>query len=227
MNGRVPATTSEQPRQRLAASGAGALATSELLALLIGAGRPGASAADVGRAVVTRFGQAGLARASVDDLRSVPGCGQATGARIVAALELGRRLAAAPTEEAPWIRGPADAADLLLPGMSALDQEHLRVMLLNTKNRLVAVHEVYKGSVSASLLRVGEVYREAVRRNAPAIIVAHNHPSGDPSPSPEDIQVTRRLVEAGRLLDIELLDHLIIGDGDWVSLRERGAGFGA
>jgi DNA repair protein RadC len=99
-------------------------------------------------------------------------------------------------------------------------------MLLNTKNRVLSVHEVYKGSVNASLVRVGEVFREAIRRNAPAIIVAHNHPSGDPSPSPEDIHVTRRLAEAGRLLDIELLDHLIIGAGRWVSLREKGVGLG-
>jgi DNA repair protein RadC len=147
--------------------------------------------------------------------------------RVIAALELGRRYASPSATDAPHIQGPSDAAHILIPTMATLEQEHLRVMLLNTKNRVLAVHEVYKGSVSASLVRVGEVFREAIRRNAPAIIVAHNHPSGDPSPSPEDIHVTRRLAEAGRLLDIELLDHLIIGDGRWVSLRERGVSFGA
>jgi DNA repair protein RadC len=203
-----------------------ALSEAELLALVVGSGVRGSSAAQIGRALAARFGAAGLSSASLEEMRVVTGCGPVTGARIVAALELGRRIAAAPASAAPWIRGPADAADLLMPAMAPLQQEHLRVVLLNTKNRVLAVHEVYKGSVSASLVRVGEVFREAVRRNAPAILVAHNHPSGDPHPSPEDIEVTRRLVEGGRLLDIELLDHLIIGAGDWVSLRERGVAFG-
>ncbi len=217
---------SEKPRERLVRYGAGVLATAELLAILLRSGRPGASALDVGRQMVAHFGLAGLARASVHELSSVPGCGPAKAAQIQAAIELGRRLVAGAPDETLQIASPADAAEVLSPDMTFLEQEHLRVVLLNIKNHVLAVHEVYKGSVNASQVRVSEVFREAVRCNSPTIIVAHNHPSGDPSPSADDVQVTRQIVEAGRLLDIDVLDHIIIGRHRWVSLRERGLGFG-
>lgn len=216
----------EKPRERLRVQGAQALATSELLAIIVGSGQRGANALEIGAGLLARFGLAGIAGASTEELCEVRGCGPATALRLQAATELGRRVVARPEARAPRIQRPADAAELLLPAMAHLEQEHLRVMMLNTKNRVIGVHEVYKGSVNASLVRTGEVFREAVRRNAPAIIVIHNHPSGDPAPSPEDVRVTGQLAEAGRLLDIELLDHLIIGDNRWVSLRERGIGFG-
>jgi DNA repair protein RadC len=123
------------------------------------------------------------------------------------------------------IRSPRDIAALLMVEMGPLDQEELRTVLLDTKNRLQGIVTVYRGSLNTSMVRVGEIYKEALRRNSAALIVAHNHPSGDPSPSPEDVLVTHALADAGKLLDIELLDHLVIGQGKWVSLRERGLGF--
>jgi DNA repair protein RadC len=127
--------------------------------------------------------------------------------------------------ERTQVRSPADVAGLLMVEMSHLDQEHLRTVLLDTKNRVQHIQTVYIGSLNSAQIRVGEVYKAAVRWNSAAIIVAHNHPSGDPSPSPEDIMVTRQIVEAGKLLDVECLDHLVIGQGKYVSMRERGLGF--
>jgi DNA repair protein RadC len=160
-----------------------------------------------------------------DLLRQKRGIGPAKAAQILAAIELGRRLATASPAEKPTIQTPADAASLVLYEMGALEQEHLRVLLLDTRNQLKKMTEVYRGSLNSSLIRVGEVFREAVRTNAAAIVVVHNHPSGDPTPSPEDVAVTRAIVEAGKLLDIEVLDHLVIGKGQYVSLKARGLGF--
>jgi DNA repair protein RadC len=151
--------------------------------------------------------------------------GEAKAVELQAALELGKRLFALGPEDRPQVRSPQDVANLLLAEMGYLEQEHLRVVLLNTRNQIVAVKEVYRGSVNTSLVRVGEVLREAVRENCPAIVVVHNHPSGDPSPSPEDVEVTKQIVEAGKLLDIEVLDHLIVAHTRFVSLREKGLGF--
>jgi len=145
---------------------------------------------------------------------------------IVNGIELGRRIAVSSPEERTVIKSPADAANLLMYQLAALDQEYLFVILLDTRNRVMGKpFEVYHGSLNTSLIRVGEVFREAVKTNAAALIVAHNHPSGDPSPSPEDVAVTRALVEAGKLLDIDVLDHLVIGHHRFVSLKERGLGF--
>jgi DNA repair protein RadC len=138
-------------------------------------------------------------------------------------MELGRRAAAAWPSERWRVRTPADLAERLLPDMSHLEQEELRVVLLNTKNVVTAMVTVYAGNLAGSSVRVGEVFRDAVRRQAAALVVAHNHPSGDPAPSAEDIRITAELRDAGRLLDIELLDHLVIGHGRWVSLRALGA----
>ena len=132
---------------------------------------------------------------------------------------------AATDDEPPQIRTPNQAAAILLPQMADLEQEHLVTLILNTRNRLLKLHTVYVGSLNTSLVRVGEIFREAIRRNAAAILVAHNHPSGDPSPSPEDVAITRNIVQAGKLVDIEVLDHMVIGRGRWVSLKERGLGF--
>jgi DNA repair protein RadC len=109
--------------------------------------------------------------------------------------------------------------------MSALEQEHLRVILLDRRNRVLETVEVYKGSVNSSQVRVGELFKDAIRLNASAIIVAHNHPSGDPTPSPDDVAVTRAIVQAGKLLDVDVLDHMVIGQGRWISMKERGLGF--
>jgi DNA repair protein RadC len=167
----------------------------------------------------------GLACASTQELSAVPGLGPVGAARLKAALELGRRALITTPEDRLVVRSPADVAQMLMAEMSHLEQEHFRVLFLDTRNRVLDSETIYVGSLNASHIRVGEVYREAVRRNCAAIICAHNHPSGSASPSPEDVAVTRQIVEAGNLLDVACLDHLIIGKQQFVSLRERGLGF--
>ncbi len=154
------------------------------------------------------------------------GLGPAKVAQLKAALELGRRMLIQSPDERPQVRSPADAANLVMSEMALLEQENLRVMLLDTKNRVLDTPTIYVGSLNTSLIRVGELFREAIRANCASLIVLHNHPSGDPTPSPEDVAVTRQIVEAGKLLDVEVLDHLIIGQQRFVSLKERGLGFG-
>ncbi|HEC35762.1 MAG TPA: JAB domain-containing protein [Anaerolineae bacterium] len=218
----------ERPRERLARLGPSALSTTELLAIVLRTGVGGENVLGVaGRLLARHGGLAGLARASLSELVAEHGVGLAKAAQLQAALELGRRLLLAAPEERPQIRSPADVAAMLMAEMGHLEQEHFWVLLLDTRNRVLGSEPVYKGSLNQSQVRVGEVFREAVRRNCAAVIVAHNHPSGDPSPSPEDVAVTRDLVAAGRLLGIEVLDHLVIGQQRWISLRERGLGFEA
>jgi len=217
--------TSERPRERLQAYGVGALSTSELIAILLRTGMEGQSAVNVGSRLLHDFGLAGLARCSFDQLVNEKGLGPAKAAQLKAAFELGRRLLTEAPDELPQIRCPADAANLVMSEMGVLEQEHLRTLLLDTKNRVLAKREIYVGSLNTSLIRVGELFRPAIHANCAAIIVVHNHPSGDPTPSPEDVAVTRQIVEAGKLLDIEVLDHLIIGWQQWISLKERGLGF--
>jgi DNA repair protein RadC len=167
----------------------------------------------------------GLHRSTYDDLRRRTGIGAAKAAQLKAAIEIGRRLSAAEGPSRPVVQSPDDAAGLLLFEMGVLEHEQLRVLLLDTRNRLIRTTQVYQGSLNSSAIRVGEVFRDAVHANAAAVIIAHNHPSGDPSPSPEDVAVTRALVDAGRLLDIEVLDHLIIGRNRFVSMKAKGLGF--
>jgi len=218
----------ERPRERLARLGPSALSTAELLAIVLRTGVGGENVLAVASRLLARYGGiVGLARASLSELISERGVGLAKAAQLQAALELGRRLVMAAPEERPQIRTPADVATLLMAELGHLEQEHFWVVLLDTRNRVLGSQVVYKGSLNQSQVRVAEVFREAVRRNCAAIIVAHNHPSGDPSPSPEDVAVTRDLVAAGRLLGVEVLDHLVIGQQRWVSLRERGLGFEA
>ncbi len=211
----------EQPATRVAQD-ADACNLLELLAAVVG----GPQQIEIAENLLSSFGDIdGLQRAHISEISDLPGIGQSTAARLKAALTLGKRLAMHVPEQPPAIHSPADAAALVQYEMSALEQEHLRVLVLNTRNRLLEIAEVYHGSVNQAQVRVAEVLRPAVRRNAPAIIVAHNHPSGDPTPSPDDIAITRAIVEAGKLLDVSLLDHLIIGQGRWVSLKERNLGF--
>lgn len=217
---------SDRPRERLAAVGAKALSNAELIAILLGSGTSGMNAVRLAEQLLrARGGLLGLHGMPYDELRRQRGIGPAKAAQLKAAVELGRRLAAAAPEDRPTIQSPSEAAALVQYEMAALEQEHLRVLLLDTRNRLMAIREIYRGSLNSSLIRVAEVFRDAVRSNAASIIVIHNHPSGDPSPSPEDIAVTRAMVEAGKLLDIQVLDHLIIGGNSHVSLKSRGVGF--
>jgi DNA repair protein RadC len=216
----------ERPRERLEQLGPQALSNAELIAILLRVGVPGENAVQVGQRLLQQFGGlSGLHRAPFEDLVNQHGIGDAKAAQIKAAIELGKRLANQNPEERATINSPSDAADMVKYEMSALEQEHLRVFLLDTKNHVIDVVEVYRGSVNMSQVRVGEVFKTAIRRNASAIIVVHNHPSGDPTPSPDDVALTRALVQAGKLLDVDVLDHLVIGQGKYVSLKERGLGF--
>ena len=216
----------DRPREWLAALGPQALSNAELLAILLRVGVQGENAIQVGQRLLTTFkGLSGIQRAPFDDLLQEHGLGAAKAAQIKAAIELGRRLTLESPEERPTINSPADAAALVQYEMSALEQEHLRVLLLDTRNHVMDIVEVYRGSVNSSQVRVGEVFRAAVRRGSTAVIIVHNHPSGDPTPSPDDVAVTRAFVQSGKLLDVEVLDHLVIGQGKWVSMKERGLGF--
>jgi DNA repair protein RadC len=200
----------------MARIGAAGLPDDELLGIVLGAREAARSVLSL----VDPDGIAGLARAELVDLLPI---GPRRAATLVAALELGRRAATAWPAEGWRIRTPADLAERLLPAMGHLPREELRAVLLNTKNAVTAVVTVYAGNLAGSPVRVGEVFRDAVRRQAAGLVVVHNHPSGDPAPSAEDLRITRELAEAGRLLDIELVDHLVIGHGRWVSLRALGA----
>jgi DNA repair protein RadC len=204
---------------RIERLGADACDDDELLALVLGGGD---RARRLGRRLVDRFGGlAAVARAHPAELRHA-GVPPASAPRLAAVVEIGTRLARRWPDD-PWlIRTPTDVAEPLVDAMGALDREELRVMLLDTKNVVTAQRTVYRGNLAGSSVRIGEVFRDAVRACAAAIIVAHNHPSGDPAPSGEDLRITTELAEAGRLLDIELLDHLIIGRGRWTSLRALG-----
>lgn len=218
--------SSEQPREKLMALGAEHLSNAELLAILLRVGVEGQDVVTLSNHLLVQFhGPLGLYRTHWEELAAVRGMGKTKAVTIKAALELGRRLMLAEAREELQIRSPADVATLLQIEMGLLEQEHLRVVLLNTKNHVVGVRDVYRGSVNASQVRTAEVFRDAVKENCPAIIVAHNHPSGDPAPSPEDVRVTRDLVAAGKLLDIEVLDHLVIGRNRYVSLRQKKLGF--
>ncbi len=216
----------DRPRERLEKLGPQALSNAELIAILIRVGVPGENAVQVGQRLLGKFGGiAGIHRAPFDEMIGQHGIGEAKAAQIKAAIELGRRLTLEAPQEKPTINSPADAAALVSYEMSALEQEHLRVMLLDRRNRVLEVVDLYRGSTSSAQVRVAEIFREAIRKNASAIIVVHNHPSGDPTPSPDDVALTRAIVQAGKMLDVDVLDHLVIGQGRWVSLKERGLGF--
>lgn len=216
----------ERPRERLEHFGAAALANAELLAILLRTGTTRENVLQLATRLLAQYGGlTGLARAGFAELCQERGLGAAKVTQIKAALELGRRLVVASPETRPQVRSPADAANLIMAEMSLLEQEQLRTLLLDTKNRVLSSPTLYIGSLNTNHLRVGELFREAIRANCAAIIVAHNHPSGDPTPSPEDVQITREIIAAGEMLDIGVLDHLIIGNHRYVSLKERGLGF--
>lgn len=216
----------ERPRERLKRYGANALSNAELLAILLRVGRKGENVLNLSQRILTQQnGLVGLAKADFKELARVDGLGDAKTCQIKAALELGRRLTLGSPDQRVQITSPNDVSNLLMLEMSLLDQEQLRVLLLDTKNFVIDTKTLYIGTVNSSVIRVAEVFREAIRANSTALIIVHNHPSGDPTPSPEDVHVTRRLVEAGRMMDIEVLDHIIIGKQRFVSLKERGLAF--
>jgi DNA repair protein RadC len=213
----------ERPRERLKQSGVTSLSNGELLAIILRTGTHAENVLGLANRLLVKFsGLLGLSHASFNELCNEYGVGQAKAAQIKAAIELGRRSASTQTEETTTIRSPQEAASLVMSDMGSLQQEHLRVMLLNSKNHLISIHEVYKGNVNASTIRTSELFHNAVRENCPAVIVIHNHPSGEPEPSNDDIIATEHIVKGGKTLDIEVLDHIIIGNQKFVSLKERG-----
>jgi len=213
----------ERPRERLLQVGAAALSDRELLSILIGSGVPGASAAELAGELLAR-GEGSLRRlaSTLPHGIDVAGLGPAITARIVAALELGRRLAREGPAERPLIRGPRDVFELCAPALRDLPQEEFRVLLLNTQHAVLREVVVTRGTLDGSLVHPREVFRSAIAEGAAAIILLHNHPSGDPTPSPEDRTVTRQLAEAGKVIGIPVVDHVVIGDARYASFVEAG-----
>lgn len=213
----------ERPRERLIKYGENHLSNQELLAILIGSGTRRESVMDLSNRVLVHFeGLKLLSEATIEQLTSIKGIGKAKGIAILAAIELGKRIRQYKPEESYTVRSPEDGADYIMEEMRNLNQEHLVVLFLNTKNQIIHRQTIFIGSLNASIVHPREIFREALKRSAASIICAHNHPSGDPTPSQEDIHVTRRLAEAGKIMGIELLDHLVIGNNSFVSLKEKG-----
>ena len=182
---------------------------------------------EIAEELLRQFGSLrAIVHASIEEIaETIRGIGMQTAARLISALELGKRLATEIEEPKPGIHCPKDIADLVQYEMGMLEQEELWVLLPNTRNRVIDIHKLYRGSKNQSTVLVGEIFRQAVRRNAAAVVVCHNHPSNVVDPSPEDVTLTRAIVEAGKLLDIQALDHLILGRTRWTSLKERNLGF--
>jgi DNA repair protein RadC len=216
----------ERPRERLALRGPGGLSAAELISVVWGSGAGGRSAIELAEDALARHASlAALSRAGIAELAAIPGVGDAKAGRLAAAFELGRR-SMVDWPAGRWtIRSPRDVAERLQLEMGRLEREELRVLSLNTKNVVQRVSHVYVGNVSSSLVRVGELFRDAVRLDASGVVLVHNHPSGDPTPSPEDLHLTAEAIAAGRLLDLDVLDHVVIGHDAWVSLRDRGISF--
>nr|WP_026906335.1 DNA repair protein RadC [Paucisalibacillus globulus] len=213
----------DRPRERLLHLGANHLSNQELLAILLGSGTREESVMALANRLLMHFeGLKLLKDATIEELTAIKGIGSAKGVLILSALELGKRLSQYKPNERYVIRSPEDGADYVMEELRNLNQEHFVVLFLNTKNQIIHRQTIFIGSLNASIVHPREVYREAVKRSAASIIVAHNHPSGDPTPSQEDIHVTKRLAESGKMIGIELLDHLIIGDRKFVSLKEKG-----
>ncbi|HET7616921.1 MAG TPA: DNA repair protein RadC [Vicinamibacterales bacterium] len=213
----------DRPREKLERAGAPALGDNELLALVLGHGAPRANALELANAVLAGVGGLhGLARATLDELRRVPGIGGARAAQLLAAVEAGRRTLLRRGEERPRILAPRDVADLLMPQFGARAVEQFGVVLLDTKHRVLRTTVISVGTLDASLVHPREVFREATSGGAAAIVLFHNHPSGDPAPSQDDVQLTLRLVRAGELMGIHVLDHVILAETRFCSLRDLG-----
>lgn len=213
----------DRPRERLVSLGPQALTTAELLAILIRVGNAERSAVSLGEQLIAHFGNVNeVAAASVEQLSNVKGIGGAKATQIKAAIEFGRRLSLMGGDDRPTIGDPSDAANLVMSDLRYLKKETLKSLLLDNKNRVIGIKTVSIGDLTQSIAHPREVYKDAVVASAASVILAHNHPSGDPTPSHDDIVITKRLMQAGDILGIELLDHLIIGDGSFVSLQQRG-----
>jgi DNA repair protein RadC len=216
----------ERPRERLVSYGAASLSTTELLAIILNTGIQGESVTSIAQRLLSEHGGlSGLLKLDLTELARQRGVGPVKATKLKASLEIGRRLAAMAPEERARIESPEDVVRLVGVEMSVLEQEQLRVLLLDTKHAVIATRTIYQGSANQATVRVGELFRDAVRHTAVAIVLVHNHPSGDPTPSGADIAMTTDVVAAGKLLDISILDHIIIGQGRHTSLKRLGLGF--
>lgn len=213
----------ERPRERMQQHGPSALSHAELLAILLRTGTNNESSVHLAQRILNECGGLrSLAECNWDDLTHIRGIGPAKAIQLQASIELGRRVARSRLPETVKITCPQDAADLLMEDLRHYREEHFVCLFLNTKNQVIGRQTLSIGSLNASIVHPREVFRAAIRRSSASILCAHNHPSGDPTPSPEDIQLTKRLTEAGELIGIELLDHLVIGDNRYISLKEMG-----
>lgn len=213
----------DRPRERLYARGAGELSLQELLAIVIGEGTRGSNALVVALGLLGEFGDlVVMGRAGVDEMRRVPGIGFARACRVVAAFELGKRFARESRTSGKSIKTPGDIARLFMDEMKHYDREHFKAAFLNTKNQVIKVVTVSIGSLNASIVHPREILKPAIAASAASIVLVHNHPTGDPSPSREDVEFTRRFARCGELIGIELLDHIVIGADRFQSLKESG-----
>jgi DNA repair protein RadC len=214
---------SERPRERMLKEGKEVLSNQELLAIILRSGTKDESVLQLAHRIIRHFeGLQMLHDANVSELKAIKGIGDVKAVEIMASLELGRRFSRLQMEEKYTVRSPEDGARYVMDDMRFLSQEHFVCIYLNTKNQVLHRQTVFIGSLNASIVHPREVFKEAFRRSAASILCFHNHPSGDPTPSREDIEVTKRLVECGKVLGIEVLDHIIIGDQTFVSLKEKG-----
>lgn len=213
----------DRPRERLIRQGAKSLSNQELIAILLGTGTKFESVLTVANRVLLNFEKLhNLKHATLEEMVNIKGIGEAKAVLLLASIELGRRLASKDLEDRYTIRSPEDAASFLMQDMTSLQQEHFVCLFLNVKNQVLHKQTIFVGSLNASIVHPREIFREAVKRSAASIICAHNHPSGVPTPSPEDIDVTNRLYEAGKIVGVDLLDHVIIGDHQFISMKEKG-----
>ena len=213
----------DRPRERLIRQGAKSLSNQELIAILLGTGTKNESVLTVASRVLLNFEKLhNLKYATLEEMVAIKGIGEVKAVGLLAAIELGRRLASKDLEERFTIRSPEDAASFLMQDMTSLQQEHFVCLFLNVKNQVIHKKTIFVGSLNASIVHPREIFREAVKRSAASIICSHNHPSGVPTPSPEDIDVTNRLYEAGKIVGVDLLDHVIIGDHQFISMKEKG-----
>ena len=216
----------ERPRERLAKYGAETLSNPELIAILLRTGMKGENVVNMSYRLLSDLeGLDKMGRASFTELCSHDGISEAKACQLLAAFELGRRLISLTPNARTKINSPRDVYNLLGADMRYQEQEHLRVLLVSTNSEVIDTQEIYKGTVNSAAVRVAEVLKPAVLKNAPSIIVVHNHPSGDPTPSGPDIMITRQIKQAAELMDIELLDHIVIGGPTFVSMKDRGLGF--
>ena len=215
--------TNERPRERLMRYGADTLSNAELLAIILRTGTRKEDIVTLSNKIIKESGGLnGLLNMNFDEFMELHGIGEAKAAQLIALSELSKRFKSYRAGDVCKITQPKDAADYVIEDMKSLNVEHLKVIMLNTKNIVISVCDISMGSLNSSIVHPREVFCEAIKKRSASIIICHNHPSGDPTPSSEDINITNRLRECGKIIGIELLDHLIIGNGIFISLKEKG-----